>query len=58
MKTEKMLYSREETARSLGFSLVQLWRLTAAGKLNPVYVGRRVLYPVSELQRFIKGVTV
>ena len=53
MKTEKLLYSRAETARSLGVSLVQLWRLTDAGKLVPKHVGRRVLYPVNELHRFI-----
>jgi len=54
MKTEKLLYSRAETARSLGVSLVQLWRLTDAGKLTPKHVGRRVLYPVNELHRFIQ----
>lgn len=57
MKNEKMLYSRDETAQSLAISLVHLWRLTKAGKLKPVHVGSRVLYPREELRRFIAGVT-
>jgi len=54
MKTDRLLYSRAETAQLLGISLVHLWKLTKRGKLRPIHAGDRVLYPVNELHRFIQ----
>lgn len=41
-------------AQSLGISERKLWALTKAGKVPHVRIGRRLLYPVHLLQRWLE----
>ena len=49
-------YSRDEAARLLSVSSRTLYERTAPrGPIQPLRMGRRVLYPAAELQRFIEA---
>jgi excisionase family DNA binding protein len=54
MKIEKLAVNRFEAAQLLSISLRTLDSLLARGELRGRRVGRRVLFPVEELQRFLK----
>jgi excisionase family DNA binding protein len=54
MHTEKLAVGRIEAARLLSISLRTLDSLLAHGELCPLRVGRRVLFPLDELERFLK----
>lgn len=54
MQTEKMAVNRFEAARLLSISLRTLDSLVACGELRGRRVGRRILFSVEELQRFLK----
>ena len=41
--TERLAYTRKETAALLGVSLKTLDRLVAAGRIKPVYLGANVV---------------
>ena len=47
------VFSAEESAHWLTVSLATIRAWTYQGRLNPIRLGRRVVYSVSELQRFI-----
>ncbi|NRB76673.1 MAG: helix-turn-helix domain-containing protein [Verrucomicrobiales bacterium] len=49
-----MALSRREAAEALGISTVTIDRLTARGLLNPSRATRRPLYPVTEVERFLR----
>jgi len=46
--------SREETARALGVSAVTVDRLAKRGLLHPSRAIRRPIYPVYEVERFLR----
>ncbi len=46
--------SREETARALGVSAVTVDRLAKRGLLHPSRAIRRPVYPVWEVERFLR----
>lgn len=48
------LLTRQEAAAALRIHISTLTELTVSGKLDTVRIGRRVLIPVAELQRFIR----
>ncbi len=50
----KLALSRVEAARALGLSTVTLDRLTERGLLHPSRATRRPLFPVWELERFLR----
>ncbi|HEX4130075.1 MAG TPA: helix-turn-helix domain-containing protein [Pirellulales bacterium] len=50
---EKTLLSVADTAETLGISERTLWTLRQQGKIHAVHIGRRVLFAVAEIQRFI-----
>ena len=53
--TPRLLLSVPEAAKALGrISERTLFSLTASGEIRCVRIGRRVLYSVEELQRFIQ----
>ncbi len=52
---EKDAYSKVETAERLGVGYVTLHRFIKAGELRTIRVGRRVLIPRLELERFLEG---
>jgi len=54
MQTDRLAVNRFEAARLLSISLRTLDSLLARGELRGLRVGRRVLFPVEELQRFLK----
>ena len=54
MQIEKLAVNRFEAARLLSISLRTLDSLLARGELRGRRVGRRVLFPMEELQRFLK----
>jgi hypothetical protein len=53
----KLALSRKETASALGLSAVTIDRLTERGLLKPSRATRRPLFPVSEIERFLKETT-
>lgn len=54
MQTEKLAVNRFEASRLLSISLRTLDALLARGELRGRRVGRRVLFTIEELQRFLK----
>lgn len=50
----KLALTREEAAKALGLSAATIDRLTERGLLQPSRATRRPLYPVSEIERFLK----
>lgn len=52
MQTEKILYSRKEAAAALGVCTLTVDKLVQRGELKPRRVGDRVLFTITELQRF------
>jgi len=46
--------SREETARALGVSAITVDRLAKRGLIRPSRAIRRPIYPVWELERFLR----
>jgi len=45
----------KEAARLLSISERSLWTLTKDGKIHAARVGRKLLYSVDELKRFVSG---
>jgi len=50
----RLSFSRTEAAEILGLSPITVDRLTKRGLLNPSRATRRPLYPIWELERFLK----
>lgn len=50
----KLALSRTEAAEALGVSTVTVDRLTIRGLLRPSRATRRPLYPVWEIERFLR----
>ena len=50
--------SRRQAAEFLGISERLLWTLTAQGTVPHMRIGRRVLYPIDPLRRFVDDQTV
>lgn len=57
-KLPKLSYTRNEAAQVLSISPPTLDRLAARGLLNPSRATRRPLYPLAELERFLRETTV
>jgi len=53
--TPKLALTREEAAKAIGQSAVTIDRLTKRGLLNPSRATRRPVYPVWELERFLRA---
>jgi DNA-binding transcriptional MerR regulator len=54
----RLAYTTEETAAALGVKPTTIWRLTQRGLLKPNRATRRPLYPVSEIERFLREGTI
>jgi hypothetical protein len=52
-RIDALLLSAATAAKSLCISPKTLWTLTNDGQINPVRIGRRVLYSPRELELFI-----
>ena len=52
MEDERLLLSRRETAQRLSVSVRMVDYAIAGGKLKTRRIGRRVLIPVAEVERF------
>ena len=50
----RLAYTTQETAKALGVKPTTLGRLTQRGLLKPTRATRRPLYPVSEIERFLR----
>jgi len=50
----RLALTREETAEALGMSAVSVDRLTRRGLLHPSRATRRPLFPVWEIERFLR----
>lgn len=50
----KLAFTREETAKVIGQSAVTVDRLTKRGLLRPSRATRRPIYPVWEIERFLR----
>ena len=51
---KKLALSREETAEALGISTVTLDRLAERGLIKPSRATRRPIYPIWEIERFLR----
>jgi len=51
--TPRLALSPREAARALAISERSLWRLRDRGAICVVNIGRRIIFPVSELERFL-----
>jgi hypothetical protein len=51
---QRLAFTTEETAAALGIKPTTVWRLTQRGLLNPNRATRRPLYPVAEIERFLR----
>ena len=49
-----MAYTRAEAAQALGIASVTIDRLTKRGLIHPSRATRRPLYPVWEIERFLR----
>jgi len=55
---EPLLYSAEAAAKVLGgISVGLLQRLVTQGKLHPIKLGRRTMFSIEDLQRFVREET-
>jgi hypothetical protein len=54
---ERLALSTAEACAALGISAVSLWRLRKRNLIRPIMVLRHAIYPISELQRFLKAGT-
>ena len=52
-KPEPML-TRDEVCALLRFTKPTLWKKTRSGELRAVHVGKRVLYPESEVKKLMR----
>lgn len=50
----RLLYSLDETAQLLSISVLKARRLAASGDLFTVHLGRRVLVPAEEVERYVE----
>lgn len=50
----RLAYTRRETAKIIGVSPITIDRLTKRGLLHPSRATRKPLYPVWEIERFLK----
>lgn len=55
--TQKLALTREEAAKAIGQSAVTIDRLTKRGLLRPSRATRRPVYPVWEIERFLRETT-
>lgn len=51
---EKLLYRINDAASALGISRAKLYQLIADGHVKPVHIGRAVLIPAAELERYVR----
>ncbi len=47
------LLTQEEAARTLRISKTSLWRLRARGKIRAIQIGKKVLFRLEDLEKFI-----
>jgi DNA-binding transcriptional MerR regulator len=53
----KLALTRTEAAEAVGVSPITIDRLTKRGLLNPSRATRRPLYPIWEIERFLRDTT-
>lgn len=56
-RNPKLALSREETAQALGVSAITVDRLHKRGLIFPSRATRRPLYPIAEIERFLRDTT-
>jgi len=54
---QKLALTRDETAKAIGQSAVTVDRLTKRGLLRPSRATRRPVYPIWEIERFLRETT-
>jgi hypothetical protein len=54
---KKLAFSKQQAADALGVCLMTIERLTKRGLLKPSRATRRPLYPVWEIERFLRDTT-
>lgn len=51
----KLALTAQEAAAAMGIGTRLLWQLTNAGEIPAAKIGRRVVYPVRELEDYLTG---
>ena len=54
MVNNEVLKTEHESMKTLKCSQTTLWRLRKTGKIRFVQIGRRIMYPLEELQRIAR----
>ena len=57
-ESPKLALTREETAKALGLGASTLDKLAARGLIRPSRATRRPIYPLREIERFLRDTTV
>jgi excisionase family DNA binding protein len=52
----KLTYSPDELRAALGIGRGSVYDLLRSGQLRSVRVGRRIVVPISEVERFLAGI--
>jgi excisionase family DNA binding protein len=52
-KMEPVILTAEQTAKTLSISPRTLWSMTKQRAIQSIRIGRRVLYAVADIQKFI-----
>ncbi len=47
------LLSRQKARAFLGIGVTTLWKLESEGRVSAIRIGRRVLFPIEDLRRFV-----
>lgn len=58
MERIKLCLNASEVSNSIGLSLSEVRKLTCSGEIPHIRVGRRILYPVTEIENWLRQKTV
>lgn len=58
MHKDKLCLNASEVSDSTDLSLSMVRKLTCSGEIPYIKVGRRILYPISEIERWLKQNTI
>ncbi|HRU98008.1 MAG TPA: helix-turn-helix domain-containing protein [Ruminococcus sp.] len=58
MKDSKLCLSATDISGNTGLSLSTIRKLTRSGEIPHIRVGRRILYPVAEIEEWLRSQTV
>ena len=58
MNKDKLCLNAAEVSNQTGMSISSIRKLTRCGEIPHIRVGRRILYPVAEIEHWLKSRTI